>query len=95
MHQQAVDEMNAEKEMEDGKIKGLNQTLTSVENELMGRALDRRDKELDHALDCINRGAEAGVIDIQCGGEDAGAEPEDGELEAGEGEVPEVDDTDD
>jgi hypothetical protein len=63
--------MTDAKQVKDDKVDSLNQTLTSVENELMGRALDRRDSELDHALDCINRGAEAGVIDIQCGGEDS------------------------
>ena len=73
--------MNAEEKMKDDKVAALNQTLTSVENELMGRALDRRDADLDHAVDCINRGAEAGVIDIECGEEppvveDPLAEPE-------------------
>jgi hypothetical protein len=82
--------MNADKDgMRDDKVAGLNQTLTSVENELMGRALDRRDGELDQALDCINRGAEAGVIDIQCGGEPSnagGEEPSPGDEDTGEAE---------
>ena len=77
--------MNAEKQVKDDKVAGLNQTLTSVENELMGRALDRRDKELDHTLDCINRGAEAGVIDIECGGEGGDEPPAEGG-EGGSGE---------
>lgn len=71
--------MNAEKKMDDAKVTTLNHTLTSVENELMGRALDRRDDELDHTLDCINRGSEAGVIDIQCGGSGEEKEGEKGE----------------
>ena len=51
------------------KLDGLNSTLMGVENELMGRALDRRDDQLDHAVDFINKAAEADAIDIECGGE--------------------------
>ena len=58
------------------KLTSLNQTLTGVENELMGRALDRRDAQLDQATDFINKAAEDGVIDIECGGDDEGAEGE-------------------
>lgn len=87
MHQQAVEKMNAEKDtMKDEKVASLNQTLTSVENELMGRALDRRDDDLEVALDCITKAGEAGAIDVQYGDE-AESDAGDDESESGEEEV--------
>lgn len=77
--------MNAEKEVKDDKVGSLNQTLTSVENELMGRALDRRDAELDYAVDCIKKGVEAGVMEIECGDGSSGTEGEGEETPPEEG----------
>ena len=85
--------MNAEKQVKDAKVVALNQTLTSVENELMGRAMDRWDADLDKTLDCINQGAEAGVIDIQCGEGGEAAEPA-GDEPVESGEEPVEDGTD-
>lgn len=55
------------------KLKDLNDTLTSVENELLQRKVDRQDAELDSALDVINDAAEAGAIELKdCDDENAG-----------------------
>lgn len=69
--------MSADKQVTNDKVTSLNQTLASVENELMARALDRRDAELDHATDIINHAIDAGAIEMDCDGE---AKPE-GEAE--------------
>ena len=52
--------------MADGteKLDALNQTLGSVENKLLHRALDREREELDHATDFINKEAEDGKIEL-------------------------------
>ena len=62
----------------DEKLNSLNMTLTNVQNDLMVHALDRREQELENAVDFINDLADDEIIDIECGS----CEPEDGEWSA-------------
>jgi hypothetical protein len=50
------------------RLDDLNITLMGVENDLMGRALDRSRDEVERAYDFINKAAENGVIEIDCDG---------------------------
>jgi|GEM_PF-4896086 len=71
--------------MPDEKLVDLKGTLQGVENELMKRALDRRDATIDDALDVINKAAEDGDIEIGgCEGCDDGEG--ESETQGGEGE---------
>lgn len=57
------------------RLADLNVALMGVENDLQGRALGRARSEADWAYGVVNKAAEAGVIDIQCGdGEEEGGE---------------------
>ena len=54
----------------DGKgesLTGLNQTLTSVENELLRRKTDRDDETIDNMVSQVNKLADDGVVDISNG----------------------------
>lgn len=70
------------------RLDDLNTTLMGVENDLMGRALERSRKEVEHAYDFINDAAEQGIIDIECSdcGEvpDESTSSEEGGEEAGD-----------
>ena len=57
---------------EKNALNNLNQTLTSVENELLKRKSDRDDETIDGVMDQINQLADDGVISI-CGCDDEGA----------------------
>jgi hypothetical protein len=59
------------------KLKDLNDTLTSVENELLRRKVDRQDVEIDSALDVINKAAEAGAIEVKDCDDNAGGGTDD------------------
>jgi len=50
------------------RLDDLNITLMGVENDLMGRALDRSRDEVERAYDFINKAAENDVIEIDCDG---------------------------
>jgi hypothetical protein len=50
------------------RVDDLNTTLMGVENDLMGRALDRSRDEVEKAYDFINKAVEDGIIDIDCNG---------------------------
>jgi len=64
--------MTGEKEQ---PLTSLNQTLTSVENELLKRKSNRDDDTIDQMLDQVNKLVDDDVIDVKCGDE----EPGDGE----------------
>jgi len=68
------------------KLADLNTTLTGVENELMRRALDRRDATIDDALDIINTAAENGDIELSDCGDCDDDDPESGGAAQGEPE---------
>jgi hypothetical protein len=81
------------------RLTDLNVALMGVENDLQGRALERARDDADRAYEFINQAAEAGLVDIHCGDEEAGesdvavdgdvapaAEPEFGEEEEAPGE---------
>ena len=75
--------MTDEKETGAEKLQALNQTLIGVENELMARAIDRRDNDIDHCLDFINKAADDDAIDIKRG---EGEAEEEGEVAPDDGE---------
>lgn len=46
------------------KLKELNTTLKDVENNLMGRKIERQDATIDDALEIINMAQETGAIEV-------------------------------
>ena len=51
----------------DEMLNGLNQTLTSVENELLRRKVDRDQGDIEHYADFVSKLADDGVIDVSDG----------------------------
>ena len=58
-------------------LAGLNQTLTSVDNELLRRKVDRVSDELDDTVDQVNKLADDGVINLEYGQEADAPEADD------------------
>ena len=55
--------------MADGKVDKvaeLNNMMMGIENELLTRAVERKDAQLDSATEFINGLASDGVIDVEC-----------------------------
>lgn len=57
------------KEKNNERLDDLNNTLGAIENKLLYRSLDRSREDAERAYDFINQMADAGLCDIDCGGE--------------------------
>jgi hypothetical protein len=68
-------------EKKNEKLGGLNSMLSTVENNLLRRSLDRAHVEVEHAYDFINQLADEGTIDIECAKCDQEIDPDLEELQ--------------